>query len=259
MPSDSVLRVAVLYPELLGTYGDGGNGLVLQQRARWREQAVELLHVAAGEAVPAECDLYVLGGGEDNAQSFALTGLTSTTAFSGAVDRGVPVFAVCAGLQLLGHTFEVGGDRTVAGMGVLDVVTTRLPRRAVGEVQVDVREDLNLPPLTGFENHGGGSRLGPAAQPLGHVVSGVGNGLDDEGTEGATQGSIVATYLHGPVLARNPALADLLLSRALGRQLDPLELPSVAALRAERLSAVTRSRGRLTRWPWRQPPLPSHR
>ena len=242
MLADSVLRIAVLYPELLGTYGDGGNGLVLQRRAEWRGQPAELVHVDAGEPVPAECDLFLLGGGEDNNQSSALTGLTRTPALARAVERGAPVFAVCAGLQLLGESFEVKGGTHVAGLGLLDVVSMRLPRRAVGEVHVEVRAELNLPDLTGFENHGAGSRLGPDAQPLGRALVGIGNGLDDLATEGATQASIVATYLHGPVLARNPALADLLLGRALGRPLEPLDVPSVTALRTRRLTAVRRQK-----------------
>jgi hypothetical protein len=134
---------------------------------------------------------------------------------------------------MLGQTFEVSGGRVVPGLGLLDVTTTRLATRAVGEVVA--RVDLpGIPELTGFENHGGGTTLGPDAAPLARVVSGTGNGAG--GTEGAVQGSIVATYLHGPVLARNPALADLLLSRATGRELAPLDLPSVERLRRDRLA-----------------------
>jgi CobQ-like glutamine amidotransferase family enzyme len=233
MSGEAALRIAVLYPEVLGTYGDRGNALVLERRMAWRGETVEVVDVAVGSTVPTTCDLYLIGGGEDAAQSAALQDLSRTGALADVVSRGVPVLAVCAGLQMLGHTFEVSGGRIVPGLGLLDVTTTRLATRAVGEVVA--RVDLpGIPELTGFENHGGGTALGPDAAPLARVVSGTGNGPG--GTEGAVQGSIVATYLHGPVLARNPALADLLLSRATGRELAPLDLPSVERLRRDRLA-----------------------
>ncbi len=216
------LRVAVLYPELLGTYGDGGNAVVLRQRLRWRGRPVEVLEVALADAVPAGADLYVLGGGEDEAQLRALEALHASPALARAVDRGVPLFAVCAGLQLLGSTLTDRQGAQRAGLGLLDATTDRLAVRAVGEVTVRPDAALGLPPLAGFTNHGGRTVLGPAARPLGSVLSGAGN-AGPGGVEGAQQGSVLATYLHGPVLARNPALADLLLERALGEALEPLE------------------------------------
>ncbi len=221
------LRIAVLFPELLGTYGDGGNAVVLRQRLRWRGLAVQVLEVALGDPVPDSADLYVLGGGEDEAQLRALEALHASHALARAVDRGVPVLAVCAGLQLLGSrlTDRAGAER--AGLGLLDVTTDRLPARAVGEVRVRPDPALGLPVLAGFTNHAGRTVLGPGARPLGTVLSGAGNTgpatTRADGVEGAQQGSVVATYLHGPVLARNPALADLLLERALGEALAPLE------------------------------------
>lgn len=216
------LAVALLYPELLGTYGDSGNALVLRQRLRWRGLPVRVLDVALGRPVPAAADLYVLGGGEDEAQLRALAELRASGVLTAAVERGTPVLAVCAGLQLLGRSLT-GPDGTVhPGLGLLDLATGRLPRRAVGEVEVRPDAALGLPVLTGFSNHAGSTVLGPAAQPLGTVVSGPGN-TGPGGVDGAVQGSVLATYLHGPVLARNPALADLLLSRALGQPLAPLD------------------------------------
>lgn len=231
----SVLRIATLYPEILGTYGDGGNALVLERRMAWRGLPVEVVPVPVGAAVPAQCDLYLLGGGEDDAQTMALDGLRRSAALAEAIDRGVPVLAVCAGLQLLGHSYQVRDGSTVGGLGLLDATTTRLAVRAVGEVIATVDGSLGLPDLTGFENHGGGTALGSAARPLARVSTGIGNGIGPQRSEGAVQGSIVATYLHGPVLARNPALADLLLARATGRELASLDVPAVEALRRERL------------------------
>ncbi len=238
------MRLAVLYPELLGTYGDGGNVRVLQQRLAWRGLPAEVVRVNLGESVPRSCDLYVLGGGEDDAQTVALAGLRRGGGLAGAVADGAHVFAVCAGLQLLGTTFRTGEGTAAAGLGLLDLSTGRLPRRAVGEVIVAPDARLGLPLLTGFENHGGATRLGPAASALGIVRRGVGNDDPPAGdpaprVEGAVQGRILATYLHGPVLARNPALADLLLSRVLGTELSPLRLAAVDRLRSERLAGST--------------------
>ena len=239
----SALRIARLYPEVLGTYGDGGNALVLERRMAWRGLPAEVVDVLLGEPVPVECDVYLLGGGEDEAQALAAADLRRTGGLSAAVDRGRPVLAVCAGLQLLGRSFEVRGGGVEAGLGLLDLTTTRLPVRAVGEVVAQTDPSLGLPELTGFENHGGGSVLGPAARPLATVLAGVGNGSGR--SEGAIQGSVVATYLHGPVLARNPALADLLLHRATGLELAPLDLPEVDELR--RSLVQRRARRRLLR------------
>ena len=216
------LRVAVLFPELLGTYGDGGNVVVLRQRLRWRELAVQVLEVALSDPVPDSADLYVLGGGEDQAQLQALAALQASPALARAADRGVPVLAVCAGLQLLGSSLTTRDGTQLPGLGLLDATTDRLPVRAVGEVTVRPDSRLGLPLLSGFTNHAGSTALGPQARPLGTVLTGVGN-TGPGGAEGAQQGSIVATYLHGPVLARNPALADLLLARALGEDLAPLD------------------------------------
>lgn len=242
--TDSALRIAVVYPELLGTYADRGNATVLLRRALWRDQPASLVPVPAGSAVPSECDLYLLGGAEDAGQVAAMTGLRLGAGLEGAISRGAPVLAVCAGMQLLGETFEVGPGTTVPGLGLLDIVSRRLGRRAVGEVIVNARPELGIDTITGFENHACGSELGPAAQPLGQVVTGEGNGLVADRIEGVTQGSVVGTYLHGPVLVRNPALADLLLSRALGQPLAPLDLDSVTSLRVGRLTSPGRPRRR---------------
>jgi CobQ-like glutamine amidotransferase family enzyme len=235
MTVDSAVRIASLFPEILGTYGDGGNVLVLRRRLLWRGLAVEVVPVPLGGAIPDECDLYVIGGGEDDAQLAVLESLRSTTALRRAVARGVPVFAVCAGLQLLGRTFALRNGEVHVGLDLLDVTTTRLRDRAVGEALARAAPELEITDLTGFENHGGRTLLGPAARPLAQVVKGVGNGGPGR-DEGALQDSIVATYLHGPVLARNPELADVLLSRATGQQLEPLDLPDVAALRRDLLA-----------------------
>jgi CobQ-like glutamine amidotransferase family enzyme len=242
------VRIAVVFPAVLGTYGDGGNAVVLAQRLRWRGTAAETVAVEIDEPLPEQVDLYVLGGGEDSAQTLAVSRLAAGT-LRRAADNGAVVFAVCAGFQILGETFLDGAGEVHAGLGLIDCRTDRLPgTRAVGELLSDARlPDVGV--LTGYENHGGRTTLGAAAEPLGDVRVGIGNG--DSAVDGATQGGVVATYLHGPALARNPALADHLLTRVVGT-LPPLDDAVADELRRERIHAVAASRWRRRRQ-WRPP------
>jgi CobQ-like glutamine amidotransferase family enzyme len=228
----SAVRIGLVFPDLLGTYGDAGNAEVLRQRLRWRGIAAEIVPITG--AVPGELDLYVLGGGEDAAQVLAARRLRRSGGLRRAAARGVPILAVCAGFQILGERFAAGEIPAQAGLGLVDVTTGRCSRRAVGEVVAAPDPALLCCPLTGFENHLGATTLGPDAAPLGRVERGVGNGVGD-GVEGAVQGRVVATYLHGPVLARNPELADLLLGWVLGAPLEPLAIPAIDGLRSRLL------------------------
>jgi CobQ-like glutamine amidotransferase family enzyme len=148
------------------------------------------------------------------------------------------VLAICAAIQVLGHWYETSAGERVEGVGLLDATTSPQPSRTIGEVVSTPLLEGVTQSLTGFENHRGGTVLGPDARPLGAVVKGAGN-REGDGYDGAVQGSVVATYLHGPCLARNPQLADLLLSRVVG-PLEPLELNEVEQLRRERLAAPRR-------------------
>ena len=232
---DSAVRVALLYPELLGTYGDRGNARVLVQRLAWRGVPVELVETPWGEPAPASCDVYVLGGGEDSPQASAAAALISEGAVHRAVEDGAAVLGICAGFQILGHSFFGPDGKARPGLGLIDATTARRAHpRIVGEILVEPDPEVGLPALSGYENHAGLTDLGPAAVPLGRVDVGVGNG---DGTEGALQGHVVGTYLHGPVLARNPALADLILSWFAG-ELEPLDDSEIADLREERRAFV---------------------
>jgi CobQ-like glutamine amidotransferase family enzyme len=270
----SAVRIALVYPDLLGTYGDGGNATVLGSRLRWRGLAVESLVVPLGTPLPAACDIYVLGGGEDAPQSLAAQELRREGTLTAAVDGGAAVLAVCAGIQVLGTQFLAGEGVIREGVGLVDADTSRaLSVRAVGELVVEPDPILGLSPtrLSGYENHAGRTRLGPGVTPLGTVRHGVGNGdHDDEashGVDGYLSGRVLGTYMHGPVLARNPELADLVLSWVVGT------LPSgndelmaadreAGELRQERLGTAHTPRdgalstwGRSPRYPW-LPTLP---
>lgn len=231
----SVLLIVHVYPHLLGTYGDAGNALVLYRRALARGLAAEIVPVHPGERLPRTGDVYLLGGGEDAKQTAAAQELRNDGGLAVAAARGAAIVGVCAGYQLLGQTFlGVGGVET-PGLGLLDVRTDRLEHRAVGNVVADAEPDLGLPALIGFENHGGATSLGPDAGPLGRIRIGVGNGDGD--TEGAVRGNVYGTYLHGPALAVNPALADRVLGHATG-ELPPIDDGLVEELREHRLHHV---------------------
>jgi lipid II isoglutaminyl synthase (glutamine-hydrolysing) len=231
------LRLVWIYPDLLSTYGDRGNLLVLQRRARLRGIEVESVEVNSDQPVPRQGDIYLLGGGEDLPQILAARRLRADAGLARAAEAGAVVFAVCAGYQVIGREFGGIDGQSVAGLDILDVRSGRGDRRGVGEIVADVDPALGVPRLTGFENHQGISSIGQAARPLARVSLGVGNG---DGTEGAYAGKVLGTYLHGPALVRNPGLADLLLTWALG-PLPPLDDGAedwARQLREERLGAV---------------------
>lgn len=250
------LTIGLILPDVLGTYGDDGNALVLRQRARMRGIDAQIRPVRLADEVPSDCDVYTLGGGEDAAQVLAAARLAASPGLQAAAAAGTPIFAVCAGMQILGHSFFAHGSEA-QGISLIDATTQPLANRAIGELaskpsRVGVTAELSEP-LTGFENHMGATTLGPDAQPLATVTRGTGNGASatagnndasegraaDTRIEGVVQGSVIATYMHGPALARNPQLADLLLANALGctiEDLEPLELPIIDRLRMERLN-----------------------
>lgn len=249
----STLTIGLVLPDVLGTYGDDGNALVLRQRARMRGLDAEIRRITLDDAVPSGLDIYCLGGGEDTAQALAVEHLSKDRGLQTAAAAGRPIFAVCAGMQVLGDSFRAA-ERVVDGLGLIDATTVTLRTRAIGEVEsIPTRAGMTselTEKLTGFENHMGATLLGHDAEPLGRVTRGEGNcdlfGASDIGdterqqyAEGAVQGSVVATYMHGPALARNPQLADLLLAKALGvslKELAPLDIDIIDRLRAERLA-----------------------
>jgi CobQ-like glutamine amidotransferase family enzyme len=234
--TDSTLRVVWIYPDLLSTYGDRGNMLILANRAARRGIPVETLEVRSDQPMPSNADIYLIGGGEDGPQALAAQRLIADGGLHRAVNQGAAVLAVCAGYQLFGTSFFAKGAQC-RGLGLLDISSDRGETRAVGEVRGDIDKRLGLPPLTGFENHGGRTHLGSSVAPLARVTAGVGN---DGQTEGAWHGKILGTYAHGPALARNPAIADLLLRWATGADsLGDLDDTWPAKLRAERLAAAS--------------------
>ena len=223
------LVVVHLYPRLLRTYGDRGNVLTLARRAEWRGFQVRLVDVEVGEPLPPDAGLVVLGGGTDRVQEIIGADLASRRAELGdAAARGAVILGICGGYQFLGRRYVTLEGRSIEGLGLLDVETVARARRIIGRVNKAHAALWGREfDLVGFENHGGRTSLGPQATPLARVPRGGGNDGRD-GTEGAVQGTILGTYLHGPVVPVNPAFADAVLERALapatgGAPLAPLE------------------------------------
>ncbi|GAB7003440.1 glutamine amidotransferase [Nocardioides sp. AN3] len=234
------LAVIVIYPDLLGLYADRGNALAFRFWAGLRGLDTEIIDVAPGQAIPATADLYILGGAEDASMSAAMSLLREQPGLVHGIDRGASVLGVCAGLQLLGESFVQRDGTIVPGLGQLGVTCRRLRgRRAVGEVALS---SPLLGEVQGFENHRGDARLEVGALPLGTVVHGIGSGHDH--VEGIVQGNLIGTYLHGPVLVRNPAMTDFFLANATGGPLPPVQDELIEQYRAERRAAIRHRRER---------------
>lgn len=232
------VRIGLVLPDVMGTYGDSGNAVVLRQRLLLRGIDAEIVEITLADPVPDSLDIYTLGGAEDYAQRLATKHLIRYPGLQRAAVRGAPVLAICAAIQVLGHWYETSAGERVDGVGLLDVTTAPQQTRTIGEVSAKPLLKGLTQPLTGFENHRGGTVLGHDAEPLSAVTKGAGNRAGD-GHDGAVQGSVLATYLHGPCLARNPELADHLLTQVVG-ELPPLPLAEVELLRTERLAAPRR-------------------
>ncbi len=239
MADTSTLRIGLVLGDVMGTYGDGGNALVLRQRALMRGIDAEIVHITLDDPVPDSLDVYTLGGAEDYAQRLATRHLLRYPGLQRAAERGAPVLAICAAIQVLGHWYETSAGERVEGISMLDLTTTPQEKRSIGELVAEPLVDGLTDTLTGFENHRGGTVLGPDSVPLSRVSAGDGNRAGDR-FDGAVTGSVIGTYLHGPALARNPQLADHLLSQATGSPLPGLDLPEIDRLRRERIAAGRR-------------------
>jgi CobQ-like glutamine amidotransferase family enzyme len=249
MSADRV-RVAWLYPEHLNIYADRGNLLLLERRCEWRGIGFEVTPISHGDALAPEAfDLIYLGGGQDRDQARCARDLVDTKrdALHAAAAGGAIVLGICGGYQLLGHEYELGEER-VPGVGLVDLRTVRGEGRLIGDVEITVDlprvDGTSTGPcsLAGFENHGGRTILGDE-QPLGRVVHGFGND-GESGAEGVLHGTVIGTYLHGPLLPKNAWFADELLARALGTvpaELEPLDDRFEAAAHESARRAALRS------------------
>jgi hypothetical protein len=205
--------------------GDGGNLIAIQRRAQWRGIPVDVVAVEKGETPDfRKFDIVLFHGGQDvemaiAADDFAL----KAPSLREAVAEGVVVFAVCAGLQLLGHRYISNAGEEMLGAGILDLETRGGPQRFMQHAACEVTIDGVTETVVGFENHSGLTELGPGCEAFGRVVAGAGNNGRD-GLEGARSGNVFATYLHGPCLPKNPWLTDQLIRIAVGRAQGEIEV-----------------------------------
>jgi lipid II isoglutaminyl synthase (glutamine-hydrolysing) len=239
--------VGHLYPDYLNIYADRGNIAVLARRAAWRGHEVELRPVSVGEPVrPGEYDLLYVGGGQDREQALVAQDLlVKADGVLEAVAEGAALLAVCGGYQLLGRSYRDFHGADLPGIGLFPLETVAGNKRMIGDVLLECElEPGRRHTLAGFENHAGRTRLDAGAEALGRVLAGFGND-GQSGWEGCRVGRAVGTYLHGPLLPRNPWFADWLLAQALAHRLgeppvlEPLsdeleaEAHAVSARRAE--------------------------
>ena len=246
------MRIVVghLFPDYLNIYADRGNIAVLTRRAAWRGHELEVQGLGADNVVrPGEHDLYYIGGGQDREQELIAPALAAQgEALRAAVEGGAALLAVCGGYQLMGRFYRDQSGDELPGVGLFPLHTVAGERRMIGDVLLECGlEPGERRTLAGFENHAGRTYLDEGAEPLGRVLAGFGND-GDSGFEGCRAGRAVGTYLHGPLLPRNPWLADWLLAQAIGHRtgespaFEPLE-DGLEAEAHEVSAARARTRG----------------
>ena len=233
------LRLGHLYPSLMNVYGDRGNIICLQRRCRLRGIHLEVKALEVGDDLdPAAFDLLFMGGAQDFEQGIVALDLVSRKgpALRDAVEAGVPFLGVCGGYQLAGRFYRGAGGEELTGAGIFDLYTLHPgqgARRLIGNLVAEWEGGT----LAGFENHGGRTYLGPRTEPLARVRRGFGND-GESGYEGARYRNAFGCYLHGPVLPKNPALADKLISLAMANRYWVLDLPPLDDALEERAHAA---------------------
>ncbi|MGM0930654.1 MAG: type 1 glutamine amidotransferase [Actinomycetota bacterium] len=230
-----VIDLLQLYPRDMNIYGDWGNVLVLRKRLALRGYDVRLHEYNPGDTFPEQVDLIVGGGGQDSGQNKIQADLLAQGGrLRDLADDGLPMLAVCGLYQLFGHRFTTHTGEVITGIGLLDAETIGGPTRLIGNTVLDSDE---FGTIIGYENHSGLTTLGAGVQPFGRVTKGDGNNGTD-GTEGARYRNVIATYLHGSLLPKNPAVADFLIQHAAERRYGsfndvPLDIPHEAEARTD--------------------------
>lgn len=233
------VKICHLYPDLMDTYGDKGNIIALKNRAEWRNIGVSCEPITIGQKLTDDFDIYFFGGGQDRQQGIVGKDLkTKASAIKSAISQGSVLLSVCGGYQLLQKYFKTKEGETIEGIGLFDAYTVGSDNRMIQNLLIEINPRLheeinqiyktkNQEPITnnqlvGFENHSGKTYLEGETKPLGTVIVGAGNNGEDK-TEGAVYKNAFGCYLHGSLLPKNPHFADLLLSKALNTELEPLD------------------------------------
>lgn len=229
MIHNSKLILGWLYPELMSTYGDRGNIIVLQKRCEWRGIAVEVKRLDLGFKIAElkTCDLLFMGGAQDKQQQIVSIDLEKkANALKEMIENGIPGLYICGAYQFLGKYYKEADGTIIKGLGIFDLYTENPgenAKRLIGNIIIDLvgrthgTYEVSAQKLVGFENHGGRTYLGKGIEPLGKVFVGFGNNGEDK-TEGAVYKNSFGSYLHGPILPKNPHFADYLIKLALERK-----------------------------------------
>lgn len=249
----ATVRLCHLYPHEMNIYADRGNIAVFRQRLAWRGHELQVTDVAHGDTIePGNHNLYYLGGGQDRDQRIVAHDLAETKAdaLRSAAEDGAAFLWVCGGIQLAGVGYTDATGERLPGVGILDVDTQAGDRRLIGDIVLRARLDGEMQQVVGYENHVGRTLLGPDATSFGRVEHGHGND-GESGKEGAVQNHVIGTYLHGPLLPKNPWVADTVLRWALNHAghdtaLEPLATHDADVL-AERARDVAVGRAGLQR------------
>jgi CobQ-like glutamine amidotransferase family enzyme len=236
------LTILHLYPKEMNLYGDHGNVLTLVKRCEWRGYRVKVVNYEAGDELPEKVDIVIGGGGQDAGQAQIEEDLRRIgTKLKGWVEDGVPMLMICGMYQLFGNFFKTQDGDTIEGISALDIDTVAGDRRLIGNVVVKSRQ---FGEIVGYENHSGITRLGESMKPLGRVLKGAGNNGDDR-TEGVLYNNTIGTYLHGPLLPKNPRVADFLIQVALERKYGaPQNLPKFSDRLEQKAHRVSAERPR---------------
>lgn len=223
------LTIGWLYPQLMSTYGDRGNIIVLKKRCEWRGIEVETLNLDVGFTAEGlkKCDLLFMGGAQDRQQKIVSIDIKNKSKLlSELIENRVPGLYICGAYQLLGKYYKEADGTIIKGLGIFDLYTEN-PREDVRRLIGNVIIESDLGKMIGFENHGGRTYLGDDIKPLGKVIKGFGNNGKDK-TEGAIYKNSFGSYLHGPILPKNPKLADLLIKLALEKKYGfPIKLSPI--------------------------------
>lgn len=215
-----ILKIVHLYPREMNIYGDNGNTLVIRRRVEWRGMGAEIIAVGVGDDLPNDVDMIISGGGQDKGQIKVEKDLQSRKAqLSSMASDGVAMLLICGTYQLFGHRFITHNQESINGIGILDIETHAGPQRLIGNIVTDSDHGR----LVGYENHSGLTFVGSGSTVFGSVVSGSGNNGQD-GSEGAVSNNVFGTYLHGPILPKNPHFADVLIKKAVNRKFGTQEL-----------------------------------
>lgn len=221
------LHLGYLYPHSMNTYGDTGNVLCLQQRCSWRGITLVIHEIEIGAPIPKEIDLYFFGGGQDAAQEAISADLfTKQERIRTDFEKNIPLLAICGGYQLLGESYQPFKADPIPGLGIFPVITSASASRLIGNVVIASNPLFGFkthPTLVGFENHSGKTTFtNTEASPLGTILKGSGNNGEDH-TEGCLTRNAIGSYLHGPLLPKNPHLADWILEKSLKNKISPLD------------------------------------